>query len=319
MTQPAARPEFEPGGAHYEAGLLARMASAPSQQEQLRLCAELETFRRERSARLREATALDLAQSGLERLRPTAATEPWSRTTQDTDWMTEVEPDAHDLGEVTQAMVARASAWYSRELHPAVKAHPGEVLAQAQGAAGVAAGGYGTAYPAAHRAFVDHVAHLVGRTAEQVPPSSTLPAGVANGDTFDQPMWDDFSGRPKADGTRPSDTPSLGEGSAPAGDVDQGLDNPVNDATHDAGPGGLVDSVDYLDGHRTAPTNGSGMTSMSGRAPARTAAGGLPPAPAADPAPMADPSASRNPSASGLPGPVRSGRWNCALNISSIC
>ena len=251
------------GGAHYEAGLLARIASAPTQREQFRLAAELEAFRADRASQLRQAAGVDLSIPALARLRPTAATEPWAPTTADSDWLSEVEPDAHDLGEVTQAMTAQASTWYSRTLHPAVRAYPGEVMAQADGAASRAAGQYGTAYPVAHRAFTDHVAHLVSRTAEQVPPASTLPAGVSNDDTFDALTWSDTTVRPKADGTSPSDTPSLGEGSPPAGDVAQGVEDTVSETGHDAGPQGLQHSVDYLDGTTTAPTNSSGATTMN--------------------------------------------------------
>lgn len=263
MTQPAVRPEYEPGGVHYEAGLLSRIASAPTQVEQYRLAAELEAHRQGARTQARHQHDLDLGGALTARLQPATASEPWQRTTSDTDWLADVQADPAGLGQVTQAMVAQASVWYSRGLHPAVKAYPGEVLAHAESAAGLAAGPYGTAYPVAHRAFMDHVGHLVSRTADQVPPSSTLPAGVDNDDTFDQPMWDDFSGRPKSDGTSPSDTPSLGEGSAPAGDVAQGIEDTVAEVGHDAGPDGLQHSTDYLDGTTTAPTNSSGATSIN--------------------------------------------------------
>jgi hypothetical protein len=248
--------------------LLQAMADAPTQADQRALGARLAALDAEQNSRHREQSALDSVLAGGD-LSDGPARGGAQYHSMDSDWLGEVEPDAHDLGLVGQEMTAAASVWYSRHLDPEVKRHPAELSAQASGAADRAAGRFGSVYPAARAAFLQQVAHLHSRTGSefQVPTGSSLPVGVHPDEAgvFDQVGDFEEEGRSYADGTSVTGTPSLAEGGRVEGDHAEGIDNGVTDSTHDrSGTPGTENAIDYLDGHAYPANTGTGMTSMSG-------------------------------------------------------
>lgn len=250
----------QPGSQRREVALLTAMAAATSLAEQRRLAAELEAIRAQRVAARREEAALDLAAAYHEDLivsrHPVLPAAHARQHTAASDWLAEPD-DEHDPHAVAEAMVSTATAWWSR-LSQEVREDERELAVQAGEMARRHSSQYGRLATSAAAAFMGHVDLLYLRAAgrrllaDQVPPSSTLPVGVDD----DETAYDDGSWAPDTGVSGPVNggqvTPSLQEGTAPAGDTAQGIDNPINDSTHDAGPA-TGDAVDYLDGTTTPP------------------------------------------------------------------
>lgn len=148
---------------HTEADLLAAMAQA-SLPEQRRLMAELDEIRRRRTAALAADRETDLAASYIaDVMTPVPVHTPHTAAT---DWIAEVADEGQDLDAVSKHMLAEASLWFGRTSME-VKADRHEFSEQARGIARRIASGCGSLAPEAERAFLDYVAFLHRRTAEQ--------------------------------------------------------------------------------------------------------------------------------------------------------
>lgn len=254
-----------------EAELLQLIAASTSRTEQAGYAAELAGLRAEREGVTSQQQDVAMAAQAMARFS-TSANAQSTRHTVASDWLLDVEEPSGAGDQVAQQMASLAAQWW-RRLPDEVKRYPSELRTQAAGIAQREASAYGPLRGHAAGAFLRQVDAMYSGTAgellfqayPQPDPGSSLPVGVTNEDTaYDDGSWAPDSNvgsspRPSTDG---SETPSLDEGPAPAGDVSQGVDNPAAEETHDAGPGpGSVDSVDYLDGTRT-PSSGTGSGTM---------------------------------------------------------
>lgn len=235
-----------------EAQYLAEMHSAASLTEQQALAAELAALRQRRAAELRAEASYGSIRQASARVSNAPS---FAKHSIATDWLAEAAQDTADARTVEAQMRAEASIWYEGRPE-AVKASPEEVRAQAHGFASRVASQHGTAAAGARAAFLAQVEHLskvamdeVQKPPYGVPSGSSLPEGVDNKDTFDDPVLSAPGGQDPQ--TEPGDSESLSEGDAPEGDTSQGVENPAADTTHDT-----VKSTEYVD-----PLTSGGKTS----------------------------------------------------------
>jgi hypothetical protein len=149
-----------------EVEILQAMASG-SLRDQRALLIELEALRGARTASLQEDRDLDLAGAVIaDHLTPVLTHE---HHTAATDWVLEDDLFAADIpqGDPAQNATVEASMWFGR-VSPEVKADREEFAEQAMGMARVVAGKYGESAGLAERAFLDHVSHLHGKTANEI-------------------------------------------------------------------------------------------------------------------------------------------------------
>jgi hypothetical protein len=149
-----------------EAEILQAMASG-SLQDQRALLIELEAVRGARTASIQETRELDLGGAVMaDHLTPVLV---HARHTTATDWVLEDDLFAPEVpeGDPAQTAVVEASMWFGR-VSPEVKADREEFAEQAMGMARVVAGKYGERAGMAERAFLDHVAHLHSKTANEI-------------------------------------------------------------------------------------------------------------------------------------------------------
>lgn len=149
-----------------EAEILQAMASG-SLQDQRALLIELEAVRGARTASLQEERDLDLGGAVMaDHLTPVLV---HARHTTATDWVLEDDLFAPEVpeGDPAQTAVVEASMWFGR-VSPEVRADRAEFAEQAMGMARIVAGKYGERAGMAERAFLDHVAHLHSKTANEI-------------------------------------------------------------------------------------------------------------------------------------------------------
>lgn len=149
-----------------EAEILQAMASG-SLQDQRALLIELEALRGARTASLQADREVDLGFAVMaDHLTPVLTHE---HHTAATDWILEDDLFAPDTPEGDPAQIAtvEASMWFGR-VSPEVKADRSEFAEQAMGMARVVAGKFGERARLAERAFLDHVSHLHGKTANEI-------------------------------------------------------------------------------------------------------------------------------------------------------
>lgn len=237
-----------------EADILAAMAAAGSLEIQLKLSAELETFRSNRITAARRADSLDLdAVSQVDRWshNPDPASE---RTSMASDWIMDVPVAEHTAAERDRTMIAEASLWFT-SVREDVKTDREEFDIQAVGAAEYAASEFGEDAPAAARTFLAHLTSLAGRkiaedlstmpvgTTQTGPPATTEPMDTIEAPTDTGPAEVDHSG--------PGDNPSLSGGTSPAGEEST---EPVSQSATENNAGDSGDSAAPIDNTPASPT-----------------------------------------------------------------
>lgn len=239
-----------------ESDLLAAMATAPFAERQ-RLAGQLNRLRAEKTAAAQRSMEVDYAAKFVAAVGPMGVTAGSTmskvQVTSESDWLGGAVPDESDPTEIMNEVTAEASLWFDN-LHEAVKEDTAEFEAQAQGYAFQVAGRFGTQHSIAMDAFLRTASRLrvLADNPDVPPPSaydhtndegSSLPLAVDNDATFDS----DVTATAPAQGYHPT-SPSLAEGSTPAGSVSESSENPIGAGDTTYNKATVPPLNDYIDG-----------------------------------------------------------------------
>lgn len=226
-----------------ETDLLQAMASAGDLDTQRQLAAELEAMRSARITDARRAASVDL--DALPQTNRWATANPAGlRTSMASDWIMDVPTTEITAAERDQKMIAEASVWYTG-LPAMVTSDPEELEIQARGMASYVASQHGEDAEAAEKTFLAHVSALSGQRLaasdigqpDIMPPDDMIAGSPETEKPMDTVNAPANTGPDEVNHSKPSDNPSLSEGTSPAGDSNA---EPVstNPTTNNAGDSG---------------------------------------------------------------------------------